>query len=43
VPVMLLAVKVVNRTACWSESRPGIPTYEECCPTDVHLHGEHHL
>jgi ACR3 family arsenite transporter len=32
VPVMLLVVNLVMRTRGWYESRPGIPTYEECCP-----------
>ena len=41
VPVMLFAVRVVNRTRGWYERRAGVPTYEECCPTDLHLHGEH--
>ena len=41
VPVMLLAVSVVNRTRGWYERRAGVPTYEECCPADLHLHSEH--
>jgi arsenite transporter len=41
VPVMLIAVGVVNRTRGWYESREGVVPYEQCCPTDVHLHGEH--
>ena len=40
VPVMLGAVTVVNRTRDWYERRAGVPTYEECCPEGVHLHGE---
>lgn len=32
VPVMLLAVAVVNRTASWYERRAGIASYAECCP-----------
>ena len=32
VPVMLAAVGVINRTREWYESRPGIQSYEECCP-----------
>jgi ACR3 family arsenite transporter len=36
VPVMLLAVGVVNRSRAWYERRPGIPSYEECCPADLH-------
>jgi ACR3 family arsenite transporter len=38
VPVMLAAVGVVNRTCAWYERREGVPTYEECCPEDLHLH-----
>jgi ACR3 family arsenite transporter len=41
VPVMLIAVGVVNRTRGWYEYRAGVPTYEECCPIDPHLHSEH--
>ena len=41
VPVMLIAVGVVNRTRGWYESREGVVPHEQCCPTDVHLHGEH--
>jgi ACR3 family arsenite transporter len=41
VPVMLFAVHVVNRTRGWYERRAGVPTYEECCPTDLPLHSEH--
>lgn len=33
VPVMLVAVGVVNRTRDWYERSAGVPTYEECCPT----------
>lgn len=32
VPVMLLAVRVVNATAGWYEQRPGIQGHDECCP-----------
>jgi len=32
VPVMLVAVGIVNRTRSWYERREGIPGYEECCP-----------
>ena len=39
VPVMLLAVRVINNTRGWYERRAGVPTYEECCPVDLHLHG----
>nr|WP_223163501.1 ACR3 family arsenite efflux transporter [Methylococcus geothermalis] len=38
VPVMLLAVGVVNRSRAWYELRSGVPGYEECCPVDVHRH-----
>ena len=31
-PVMLIAVRVVNRSRSWYESRDGIVTYDECCP-----------
>jgi ACR3 family arsenite transporter len=41
VPVMLLVVRLVNRTQGWYEARPGIPGYEECCPAMVHIHGGH--
>ena len=32
VPVMLLAVRVVNRTRFWYERQPGVVPYEQCCP-----------
>lgn len=32
VPVMLIAVKVVNRSRGWYESRSCIAPYEKCCP-----------
>lgn len=32
VPVMLLAVRVVNSTVGWYEKGKGIQSYEECCP-----------
>jgi len=35
VPVMLIAVRVVGSTVGWYESKPGIATYEECCPPQV--------
>ncbi|GMR18228.1 MAG: ACR3 family arsenite efflux transporter [Gammaproteobacteria bacterium] len=41
VPVMLLAVRVVNRSQAWYEKRGGIASYEECCPADMHLHAGH--
>jgi arsenite transporter len=40
VPVMLLAVKVVNSSQAWYERRSGVPSYAECCPTALHLHAE---
>ena len=41
VPVMLVAVRVVNRTRGWYESQPGVMPYEKCCPADRHLHAGH--
>ncbi len=41
VPVMLLAVSVVNRTRGWYEAREGIVPHEACCPADLHLHAGH--
>ncbi len=38
VPVMLLAVRIVNHTRQWYEGAGGIASYEECCPTDLHMH-----
>ncbi len=38
VPVMLMAVGVVNRTQRWYETRTGIVPYEQCCPANVRLH-----
>lgn len=32
VPVMLLAVRVVNRSRGWYERKNGVVLYEECCP-----------
>jgi ACR3 family arsenite transporter len=32
VPVMLLAVRVVNQSRGWYERRNGVIPYEECCP-----------
>ena len=32
VPVMLLAVNIVNRSRHWYESKQGIIPYEKCCP-----------
>jgi ACR3 family arsenite transporter len=41
VPVMLAAVKVVNRTRGWYEQAPGVMPHEECCPPGVHVHAHH--
>lgn len=38
VPVMLLAVYVVNRSQGWYERRAGIATYDECCPANPQPH-----
>ena len=35
VPVMLIAVRVVNQSRGWYESRNGVAPYEKCCPTDI--------
>lgn len=32
VPVMLFAVRVVNRSRGWYESRDGVVPFEQCCP-----------
>ena len=32
VPVMLIVVRIVNRTRPWYERRAGVPSYDECCP-----------
>jgi ACR3 family arsenite transporter len=32
VPVMLSVVKIVNATRSWYETKPGVPSYEQCCP-----------
>ncbi|MGF1616111.1 MAG: ACR3 family arsenite efflux transporter [Gammaproteobacteria bacterium] len=40
VPVMLGAVIVINRTRAWYERREGVPSYEECCPTELQLQSE---
>ena len=34
VPVMLVAVRVVNQSKGWYESRIGVVPYEECCPLE---------
>ncbi len=41
VPVMLVAVGIVNRTRPWYEAREGVVPQAQCCPTDVHLHAGH--
>jgi len=41
VPVMLIAVGVVNRSRTWYERREGVPSQAECCPADLHLHAGH--
>jgi ACR3 family arsenite transporter len=33
VPVMLAVAKIVNRSRAWYESKPGIMSYDECCPS----------
>ncbi len=38
VPIMLVAVGVVNRTRGWYEARDGVVPHEQCCPPDMHLH-----
>ena len=38
VPVMLAAVKVVNRTRGWYEQAPGVMPHEQCCPPSADLH-----
>jgi len=35
VPVMLLAVAVVNRTRGWYERREGVVAHEQCCPASA--------
>ena len=34
VPVMLVAVQVVNKSRAWYERRDGVVPYEECCPAE---------
>jgi ACR3 family arsenite transporter len=37
VPVMLSVVKIVNHSRGWYEAKPGILSYDECCPaTGIH-------
>ncbi len=38
VPVMLVAVRVVNQSQGWYERRDGVVPYDECCPEDMHQH-----
>lgn len=37
VPVMLMAVRVVNQSQGWYERRIGVVPYEKCCPTSLHM------
>ncbi len=39
VPVMLLAVRVINSTRGWYEQREGVVPNEICCPVDEQVHG----
>jgi len=41
VPVMLLAVRVVNRSRAWYEHAPGVVPHEQCCPNDIPLRTGH--
>jgi ACR3 family arsenite transporter len=41
VPVMLVAVRIVNETRDWYERRVGIVPYGECCPTAMDLNTRH--
>ena len=37
VPVMLMVANFVNHSRAWYETRPGILSYDECCPaTGIH-------
>jgi len=36
VPLMLVAVRVVNQSRGWYERRVGVVPYKVCCPTDIH-------
>jgi len=36
VPIMLFAVKIVNRSRKWYEQKQGIVGYDECCPSNTH-------
>lgn len=33
VPAMLIVANFVNRSSAWYETRPGILSYDEYCPT----------
>jgi ACR3 family arsenite transporter len=37
VPIMLLAVRIVNRTQGWYERKEGVVPYEKCCPVDAQV------
>ena len=37
VPVMLVAVRVVNHSQAWYERRAGVVPHNECCPTEIPL------
>jgi ACR3 family arsenite transporter len=41
VPVMLAAVKVVNKTRGWYEQAPGVMPHAQCCPPGADLHAHH--
>lgn len=41
VPVMLIAVGVVNRTPGWYEARAGLVPQDLCCPVDLSVHEGH--
>lgn len=41
VPVMLFAVRVVNNSREWYESRRGVVPYEECCPAAIQAESSH--
>lgn len=41
VPVMLLAVRLVNKSQRWYERRIGVVPYEECCPAASRPHSHH--
>lgn len=42
VPVMLLAVRVVNQSRDWYERRSGVTPYSICCPDSTHNHQQKH-